>query len=74
MRSTGCGSAPNWSPKTTIPSGSSAWPASGVTFEQLKRSEAMVFADELDIHLLPKVGYAWMPKGSQIDGHDPGYQ
>ena len=25
----------------------------------------MVFADELDLHLLPKVGVAWMPKGSQ---------
>jgi hypothetical protein len=24
-----------------------------------------VFADELDIHLVPKVGAAWMPKGSQ---------
>ena len=35
-------------------------------FEQLKLSEAMIFADELDIHLLPKVGCAWMPKGSQL--------
>jgi transposase len=25
----------------------------------------MVFADELDIHLLPKVGAAWTPKGPQ---------
>ena len=43
-----------------------------VTFEQLKRSEAMVFADELDIHLLPKVGYAWMPKGRQMTVMTPG--
>jgi transposase len=41
-------------------------------FEQLKRSEAMVFADELDIHLLPKVGCAWMPKGTQLAVMTPG--
>ena len=43
-----------------------------VTFEQLKRSEAMVFADALDIHLWPKVGYAWMPKGTQMTVMTPG--
>jgi hypothetical protein len=43
-----------------------------VTFEQLKRFEAMIFADELDIHLLPKVGYAWMPKGMQMTVMTPG--
>jgi transposase len=32
----------------------------------------MVFADELDIHLLPKVGAAWMPKGSQEEVMTPG--
>jgi putative transposase len=41
-------------------------------FEQLKLGEAMVFADELDIHLLPKVGCAWMPKGSQVKVMTPG--
>ena len=41
-------------------------------FEQLKPSEAMVFADELDIHLLPKVGCAWMPKREPSGGHDAG--
>jgi putative transposase len=41
-------------------------------FEQLKRSEAMVFADELDIHLLPKVGCAWMPKGARVEVMTPG--
>jgi putative transposase len=41
-------------------------------FEQLKPSEAMVFADELDIHLLPKVGCAWMPKGTQLAVMTPG--
>jgi len=41
-------------------------------FEQLKVSEAMVFADELDIHLLPKVGCAWMPKGTQVEVMTPG--
>ena len=41
-------------------------------FEQLTSGEAMVCADELDIHLLPKVGCAWMPKGSQLEVMTPG--
>jgi transposase len=41
-------------------------------FEQLKRGEAMLFADELDIHLLPKVGCAWMPQGRQLAIMTPG--
>jgi transposase len=41
-------------------------------YEQLKCCEAMVFADELDIHLLPKVGCAWMPKGTQVEVMTPG--
>ena len=41
-------------------------------FEQLSCGEAMVFAGELDIHLLPKVGYAWMPKGTQLSVMTPG--
>jgi putative transposase len=41
-------------------------------FEQLKLCEAIVFADELDIHLLPKVGAAWMPKGIQMAVMTPG--
>ena len=40
--------------------------------EPLQAHEVMVFADELDIHLLPKVGAAWMPKGSQEEVMTPG--
>ena len=40
--------------------------------ERLQAYEVMVFADELDIHLLPKVGAAWMPKGSQEEVMTPG--
>src|SRR5438105_985733 len=40
--------------------------------EQLQAHEVLVFADELDIHLLPKVGAAWMPKGSQEEVMTPG--
>jgi hypothetical protein len=40
--------------------------------EQLQAHEVMVFADELAIHLLPKVGAAWMPKGSQEEVMTPG--
>ena len=32
----------------------------------------MVFADELDIHLLPKVGAAWMRQGTQDEIMTPG--
>jgi putative transposase len=41
-------------------------------FEQLKLHEAIVFADELDIHLLPKVRCAWMPKGTHMEVMTPG--
>ena len=41
-------------------------------YERLRLWEAMVFADELDIHLLPKVGSAWMPKGTQVEVMTPG--
>jgi len=43
-----------------------------VTCEPLKRSEAMVCADALDIHLWPKVGDAWMPKGLHMTVMTPG--
>ena len=41
-------------------------------FEQVGAGVALVFADELDIHLLPKVGYQWMPKGTQEEIMTPG--
>jgi putative transposase len=41
-------------------------------FEPRKCCEAMVFADEWDIHLWPKVGSAWMPKGTQLEVMTPG--
>jgi transposase len=40
--------------------------------EHLQTHELMVFADELDIHLLPKVGAAWMPQGTQEEIMTPG--
>ena len=40
--------------------------------ENLQAHELMVFADELDIHLLPKVGAAWMPQGTQAEVMTPG--
>jgi transposase len=41
-------------------------------FEQLRAGAALFFADELDIHRLPKVGYQWMPKGTQVEVLTPG--
>jgi transposase len=40
--------------------------------EQLRAGTALFFADELDINLLPKVGYQWMPKGQQVEVMTPG--
>ena len=41
-------------------------------FEHLQAGMAVFFADELDISLLPKVGYQWMPKGEQVEILTPG--
>jgi transposase len=43
-----------------------------LAFEQLRAGVALFFADELDISLLPKVGYQWMPKGEQVEVLTPG--
>src|SRR5215475_688303 len=40
--------------------------------EHLHAQEMLVFADALDIHLLPKVGAAWMPQGTQVEVMTPG--
>jgi hypothetical protein len=43
-----------------------------LAFEQVRAGVALFFADELDISLLPKVGYQWMPKGRQVKILTPG--
>lgn len=43
-----------------------------LAFEQLRAGVTLLFADELDINLLPKVGYQWMPKGEQVEVLTPG--
>ncbi len=40
--------------------------------EHLRPSEVLLFIDELDIHLLPKIGYEWMLKGTQTEVMTPG--
>jgi hypothetical protein len=40
--------------------------------ESLQPHEVMVCADELDMHLLPQVGAAWMPQGTQEEIMTPG--
>ena len=35
--------------------------------EGLLPTDVLFFADELDIHLLAKVGYQWMSKGTQVE-------
>lgn len=41
-------------------------------YGRLSKGEVLVFADELDIHLLPKVGPQWMPKGTRHEVVTPG--
>ena len=41
-------------------------------WERLRPRQALLFADELDIPLLPKTGYQWMPKGTQVEVMTPG--
>ena len=40
--------------------------------EGLLPTEAVFFADELDIHLLAKLGYEWMLRGTQTEVMTPG--
>lgn len=40
--------------------------------EHLRPSEMLLFIDELDIHLLPKIGYQWMLKATQTEIMTPG--
>jgi transposase len=40
--------------------------------EQLGQRESLLFADELDLHLLPKVGAQWMPRATQVAVMTPG--
>jgi hypothetical protein len=41
-------------------------------YAQVRRWEAFVLADELDLQLLPKIGAAWMPKDTQGEVMTPG--
>jgi transposase len=41
-------------------------------WEGLRSAEAFFWADELDIQLLAKVGYQWMPRGTQLEIPTPG--
>jgi hypothetical protein len=43
-----------------------------LAYEQLRAGAALFFADEWDLHLLPKVGYQWTPRGEQVEGMTPG--
>src|SRR5262245_44350386 len=42
------------------------------TLETLEKRAVLLFADELDIHLLPKVGSQWMPKSETVKLVTPG--
>ena len=41
-------------------------------WEELGPREALVFADELELHLLPKVGAQWTPRGQRLEIVTPG--
>jgi putative transposase len=39
---------------------------------RLPANETIVFQDELDVHLNPKIGSCWMPRGEQAEVRTPG--
>jgi transposase len=41
-------------------------------WENLRPQEVLVFADELELHLLPKVGAQWTPRGQRLEIVTPG--
>lgn len=41
-------------------------------WENLRPQEVLVFADELELHLLPKVGAQWTPRGQRLELVTPG--
>ena len=50
------------------------WKLARIRFlmETLPKQAALFFSDEVDIHLLPKLGYEWMLKGTQRAVETPG--
>ena len=72
MRWTGSGSGPSSAAKDDDPQRVEKLARIRYAFEQLRAGVALFFADELDINLLPKVGYQWMPKGDQVEVLTPG--
>ena len=58
--------------KDTDPQRVERWARMRWHAEHLQAHERLVCADALAIHLLPKVGAAWMPKGSQEKVMTPG--
>jgi transposase len=42
------------------------------TLDTLGERAILLFADELDVHLLPEVGYQWMPQGETVPVVTPG--
>ena len=43
-----------------------------VLMDQVPEDETVVFEDEVDIHLNPKIGSCWMPRGQQAEVVTPG--
>jgi hypothetical protein len=44
----------------------------GHIYEHLGPREALLFVDELDLDLLPKVGAPWMPRATPVEVMTPG--
>ena len=43
-----------------------------LALQQMRTDTAVLFADEMDLELLPKVGAQWMPKAQQVEVWTPG--
>jgi hypothetical protein len=54
------------------PERAAKWARIRYVSEHLGPRQALLFADELDLPLLPKVGSQWMPRGTQVEAMTPG--
>lgn len=74
-----CNSGMRWGRPRPVPTRSVSSLAKARRAGQLRRlvselppDETAVYADEVDIHLNPKIGPCWMPRGEQFEVETPG--
>ena len=69
---TGNGSGPSWWPRMTTHSGWRNWPAFAWRSSSCGQARPSSLLTSWTSVCLPKVGYQWMPKGTQVEVMTPG--